>query len=529
MSSWRAGTCLSLARPSAWRASANVMNVSHPCPSTPTFWGLVEAAADHMPDAIVIADDIGRRMSAADFALQSERTAAGLSQAGVGRGDTVSWQLPTTLESAVLMAALSRLGAVQNPIIPAFGEREVRFVVGQLAPTLAVVAESWRGADHGATFRSLGVQVLQLDLEGDLGEHIRLPVGDPSRLPTHDAAAGECRWIYYSSGTTGVPKGSRHTDASVMASSNGVVDGLGMRSDDIYPIAWPFAHIGGISMLSASLRTGGMLVLFKYFEPAASPEQMAGHRPTILGSATPFFQAYVAAQQRHGARPLFPKLRACVGGGAATPDAVNRDVSEVLGVRRVVGAWGLTEFPVASSETPDDPDVGTSVGRPAAGVEVRVVDHELRLKGPQCFLGYVDGSLNGEVFDDEGWLRTGDLGSIDAEGRIHVEGRCKDIVIRNAENISAAEVEDVVARHAAVVEVAVVGIPDDRAGERVCAVVVLQAGQQLELAHLVEHCLSEGFSRYKCPERLLVVDRLPRNSMGKVRKDMIRSDPRLIG
>ncbi len=296
-----------------------------------------------------------------------------------------------------------------------------------------------------------------------------------------------------------------------------------MRQGDIYPIAWPLAHIGGVSMLSASLRTGAMLVLFGFFDPVATPGRMAAHGATILGSATPFFQAYVAAQRSAGALPLFPRLRACVGGGAPTPEGVNRDVSEVLRVRGVVGAWGLTEFPVATSETPEDPSVGTSVGRPAAGVEVRVVGGELRLKGPQRFLGYVDQSLDAEAFDDEGWFRTGDLGSIDADGRVHVEGRSKDIIIRNAENISAVEVEDVISRHPALADVAVVGMPDERTGERVCAVVVLRPGQLVTLNELIEYCRSEDLTRYKCPGELLVVDELPRNSMGKVLKDALRA------
>ncbi len=295
-----------------------------------------------------------------------------------------------------------------------------------------------------------------------------------------------------------------------------------MHYGDIYPIAWPVAHIGGASMLSASLRTGGMLVLFGFFDPNATPGRMAAHGATVLGSATPFFQAYVAAQRSAGARPLFPRLRACVGGGAPTSEGVNREVCEVLGVRGVVGAWGLTEFPVATSESPDDPCVGTSVGRPAAGVEVRVVGGELRLKGPQRFLGYVDQSLDAEAFDDEGWFRTGDLGSIDAEGRVHIEGRSKDIIIRNAENISALEVEDVISRHTAFADVAVVGMPDERTGERVCAVVVLRPGQLVTLNELIDYCRTEDLARYKCPEQLLVVDELPRNSMGKVLKDALR-------
>jgi acyl-CoA synthetase (AMP-forming)/AMP-acid ligase II len=439
-------------------------------------------------------------------------------------GDIVSWQLPTTLEAAVLMAALSRVGVVQNPIIPAFRAREVGFILGQIAPRRAVVVESWHGYGHADLFRSFGVEVLAVDFEVDDVADLRLPRGDPTRLPALPDPGDECRWIYYSSGTTSVPKGARHTDRSVVASSNGVVDGLGMRHGDVYPIAWPFAHIGGISMLSAALRTGATLVLFRSFDPQLTPERMAAHHPTVLGSATPFFNAYVAAQRRHGAGQLYPRLRACVGGGAPTPERVSHEVAETLGVRGVTGAWGLTEFPVATSESPEDDAVGTSVGRPAAGVEVRVVGGELWLRGPQQFLGYVDATRDEDVLDAEGWLRTGDLGTIDAAGRVHIEGRSKDVIIRNAENVSAAEVEGVIARHPAIADVAVIGIPDEQTGERVCAVVVLRPGHGLTLPELSRHCQLQGLARFKCPEQLAALSALPRNTMGKVLKQALRSD-----
>jgi cyclohexanecarboxylate-CoA ligase len=492
------------------------------------FWALVEEAAQRRPDSVLLVDGYGRSLTALAFRDEAERAAAGLLAWRVGPGDVLSWQLPTTLEAAVLIGACARLGVVQNPIIPVFRHREVGFIIEQVQAGLVVVPETWRGFGHGDMARSLARDVLALDLEGTPGPAIRLPAGDraalpappgpPSPGPPSPGRGDECRWIYYSSGTTADPKGARHTDASVIASANGVVDLMGLSLGDVYPIAWPFAHIGGVSMLSAVLRAGGTLALFDAFDPVTTPERMAACRATVLGSATPFFNAYVAAQRRHGDRRLFPALRTCVGGGAATPETVNREVASVLGVRGVVGAWGLTEFPVASSETPDDSAVGSTVGRPAAGVQVRVVDGELRLKGPQCFLGYVDASLDAEAFDEAGWFRTGDLGTVDADGRIRIEGRSKDVIVRNAENVSALEVEDALLRHPAVADVAVIGVPDQESGERVCAVVVTAPGHEVTLAELVEHCRAQGLARYKCPERLRVVAELPRNPMGKVLK-----------
>ncbi len=174
-----------------------------------------------------------------------------------------------------------------------------------------------------------------------------------------------------------------------------------------------------------------------------------------------------------------------------------------------------------------------TVGTPGPGVSVRVVDDreielpagregELRLKGPQCFLGYADATLDADAFDADGWLRTGDLGLIDANGKVRVTGRIKDAIIRNAENVSALEVENVLATHPAVADVAVIGVPDPRTGERVCAVVVPASGGGLSLESLVQHCRSRGLSRYKHPERLVIVDALPRNQFGKVIKKDLR-------
>jgi len=483
-----------------------------------TFWDLVQHAAEARPDAVLFADDHGRTLTAPELLASAEQLAAALAERGVGPGDVVSWQLPSVLEAPVTMAACARLGAVQNPIIPVFREREVGFITRQLGTRLAIVPHTWRGFEHAAMLRDLGVEVLALDLEPLPADGLAIPAGDPATLADPPVDPHECRWVYYSSGTTADPKGVRHSDATVIAAGNGVMSQRQHRDDDVSAVAWPFAHIGGVSVLTSALRTGGKLVMFDAWGPAVTPERMAAHGTTILGSATPFFQAYVAAQRRHGDAPLFTRLRSCISGGAPVAPAVIDEVSEVLGVPGILNSWGLTEFPVATTETPADPGLGTTAGRPVEGVQVRVVDGELRLKGPQCFLGYADPTLDADAFDDEGWMRSGDLGEIDGDGRVRVTGRVKEIIIRNAENISALEVEGVLTRHPAVADAAVVGIPDPHTGERVAAVVVLQPGTELTLADLVEHGRGHGLAAYKTPERLLVLDVLPRNPMGKVLK-----------
>jgi acyl-CoA synthetase (AMP-forming)/AMP-acid ligase II len=321
----------------------------------------------------------------------------------------------------------------------------------------------------------------------------------------------------------------------VIAGSAGVVGMVGATSSDVNPIAFPIAHIGGAAMLAAALRTGLRLALFEAFDPATTPLAIATHNPTFLGTATPFFLAFLEAQRAHGDRRLFPHLRGCLAGGAPVTAELGRQVRETLGVAGIANAWGLTEFPVATSPPLDaGPEVlDHTVGPPVPGVSVRVVDNgevempvghegELRLKGPQCFLGYADVSLDADAFDNEGWLRTGDFGLVDANGNVRVTGRIKDAIIRNAENVSALEVENVLATHPAVADVAVIGVPDPSAGERVCAVVVATSRDGVSLESLVQHCRSRGLSRYKHPERLVIVDSLPRNQFGKVIKKDLR-------
>ena len=486
-----------------------------------TFWDLISRAAHESPDRVILADDHGRSLTPVQLRDAAERVAAGLP---VEAGNAVSWQLPTSLEAVVLMAALTRLGAVQNPIIPALRDREVGVITSQVKPSLFVAPEAWGGFAFADMARSLGCSVVGLELEGDVGEGLRLPAGDPSSLPAPSAT--DSRWVYYSSGTTSDPKGVKHIDSSLIPAAAALIEYASFGEGDVYPIAWPVSHIGGVNMLTVALKTGMKLVLFDAWSPAATPERMATHRPTILGSAQPFFRAYLDAQRRHGREPLFPELRIITGGGAPTPRETVRELIDVFGVRGIVGSYGLTEFPIATAVRPDDPEelMMRSVGKTPPGVQARIVDGEIRLKGPQCFEGYLDPSLDEKAFDEDGWFRSGDLGEIDGDGNVFVTGRVKDVVIRNAENISALEIEDVLLRHPAIADVAVIGLPDARTGERVCAVIVPEGDAALDVATIGAHCREAGLARYKCPEQVELVAGLERNAMGKLLKQKIREE-----
>ncbi|MFN8028714.1 MAG: AMP-binding protein, partial [Acidimicrobiia bacterium] len=208
----------------------------------------------------------------------------------------------------------------------------------------------------------------------------------------------------------------------------------------------------------------------------------------------------------------------------------------VLGGVGVLGGWGLTEFPGATSAGPYDPEemMAVTEGRLGPGTEMKVVagdgsecgegeEGELRVRGPQKFLGYANSALDADTFDDEGYVRTGDLGVVQPGGYVQITGRLKDIIIRNAENISATEIEDCLFLHPAIADVAVIGVPDPRTVERAVAVVQLAPGiTEFTLADIAQHCLDHGLAKWKIPEQLEILDAIPRNGMGKIEKPALR-------
>lgn len=477
-------------------------------------------------------DHRGDEVTAAGLRDESERAAAGLYALGVHEGTVVAWQLPTTREAVVVSCALARLGAVQVPVIPILRHREVSLICRQTGAELLVTPGRWRGFDYEAMAADISAPLRcgQVVVEGR-----GVPAGDPGSLPAPPTGAGDpVRFVYYSSGTTAEPKGGRHTDATVMATANGVLANMGVDGHDCIPIPFPFTHIGGMVWLTAALHSGARVVLVELFDPETSPGFIARHRPTLLGSALPFFRAYMAAQRRHGDEPLFPSLRAFVGGGAPKPAETHAELKSIFGVG-ILSGWGLTECAIATASCPDDSDeeLATTEGRPSPGVDVRVVgqdgsdlppgaEGELRVRGPQMIVGYVDSRLDADAFDERGYLRTGDLSVIGPRGHVRITGRLKDIVIRNAENVSVKEVEDALYTHPAVADVAVVGVPDPRTGERACAVVVPRPGWTVTLETLATHCRRLGMANQKIPEQLELADALPRNALGKVLKDELR-------
>ena len=505
-----------------------------------TMWELVDRRAQVSADHPMLIAADGETVTFGEFHDRVQRVAAGLHGLGITTGSVVSWQLPTRIETVVLSIALARLGAVQNPIIHLYREREVGFALRQTGAELFVIPATWRNTDFIAIAEGAlsGVAAPPTILTTDDG----LPEADPAVLPPPpEGTAPEdapVRWIYYTSGSTADPKGVQHTDQTLIAGGWGLARALDMGPDDVGSIAFPFAHIAGPDYLVTMLSMGFPAILLEAFSAPDVLPVFRQHGATMVGGSTAFYVAYLGEQRKTPDDPILPTLRLMSGGGAAKPPEVHYEVRDEIGGRGVVHGYGMTEVPMIANGSPHDTDeqLANTDGKPVEGADVRIVtldgraaaddeEGEVRVKGPMVFHGYTDPALDAEAFDREGYFRTGDLGRLRADGHLTLTGRLKDVIVRKGENISAKEIEDLLYTHPEVIEVAVIGLPDPERGERVCAVVQLAEGADgLELADVVSFCRDAGLMTQKIPEQLELRTEWPRAGTGKIVKKSLRDE-----
>ncbi|MDQ1706123.1 MAG: cyclohexanecarboxylate-CoA ligase [Frankiaceae bacterium] len=502
----------------------------------PTIWELVRRRAEVSGERVMLLDTDGRRVTFGELETLAERVAAGLLAQGVGPGTTVTWQLPTRIDSVVVSMALARLGAVQNPILHLYREREVGAVLRQSRPDFFVVPGVWRDRDFGAMAKSLGADLERAPVVVEIGD--QPPTGDAATLPPPPSSGTEMRWVYYTSGTTSEPKGAQHSDQTLMAGGRGLAAALDMAPDDIGSIAFPYSHIAGPDYLLMMLAAGFGAVLVEAFVPSDAVAAYRDLGVTMCGGSTAFYQMFLAEQRKSPETKIIPTLRIISGGGAAKPAELFYDVEREMGVKLVHG-YGMTEIPMIAMGSPHDTDeqLATTEGKPVVGAEVRIVkedgsvaapeeEGEVRVRGPVVMLGYTDPVATAAAFDEAGWFRTGDLGVLRSDGHLRLTGRLKDVIIRKGENISARELEEVLFTHPSVGDVAVIGLPDADRGELVCAVVEASGdgGAPLTFDDMVRWCRDAGMMTQKIPERLEIVDRLPRNeTLNKVLKYKLRA------
>ncbi|MBV8981743.1 MAG: AMP-binding protein [Acidimicrobiia bacterium] len=474
----------------------------------------------------------------------SRRVAAGLARAGIGAGDVVAFQLPNWVEAALLFYGASLLGAVVVPIVHFYGPKEVRYVLDRSGARLLVTADSFRGIDYLSMLEGL---------VDDLGalEHVYV-VGDArSRWrPFADLIDGDDRvdeatavdpasaaLVAWTSGTTSNPKGVVHSQRTFAAEARQL---SAARSGPPNLMGAPVGHgIGLLGGLIVPVLDGSPTQMIDTWEPGVVLAAMLEDKVSAATGATFFLTSLLDhpdfAPEHADLMPVASM------GGAPVPRAVAERIVD-LGMS-MIRMYGSTEHPstTGSQASVDPPEKGLYTdGRPLAGVDIRLVDEdgndaaesgapgEIWSRGPDLFEGYTDPALTSAAISDDGWYLTGDIGVLDADGYLTITDRKKDIIIRGGENVSAAEVEELLLRMPGVAEVAVVAAPDQRLGEHACAFVRVLPGVDPapDLDGVRTHLGKAGLARQKWPEELREVADFPRTASGKIQKFALRAQLR---
>jgi acyl-CoA synthetase (AMP-forming)/AMP-acid ligase II len=498
---------------------------------------LAQGAAAHPDDAIVFAavDGATDQATLASLHAGGRRLAAALHRIGVRPGEAVAVQAPADRTSTELIEALWLLGTVVVPLVAAYGPAEIGHIVQESGATTYVSPASWRGVEHAARAvehaSSWGLKhVVTLGGNAPPGAVALTAVPGDVEVPRAVPAPADVCCILYTSGSTAAPKGAQHSHETLLAGVTAVPADPSTRTLATFPAG----HIASLLGLLRPLAVGGTTVVMDRWSARRAAELIEEHALTF-GSGTPFFLAGLLDQAERAGRDVSTLRTFLCGAASVPPSLVARAAAHGIVSWRTYGA---TEHPAISTGVADDPvdkRMHTD-GRVTPGNEVRLVDAlgndvpageegEILSRGPKQFLGYRDASLDGDAFLGS-WFRTGDLGRFDDDGYLIVTDRVKDIIIRGGENISAREVEDALAGHPGVEEVAVCAAPDDTWGERVCAFVRPAPGPPPTLEALAQHVAAAGLAAHKAPAQLVVLDDFPRTSAGKIRKQDLRASLR---
>jgi cyclohexanecarboxylate-CoA ligase len=504
-------------------------------------------AVNRHADRCAVTDSRGS-LTYGELSRQSEQAALGFLELGVRPGDVVSVQLPNWNEFVVITLALERIGAIINPIAPNYREREIRAMLGLALPVVVVVAAGFRAWDYPAMYEALWSDIgsIRSGIVVDGTTHERWISW--SELLGRGARRDELRealdWLgrdpnevfelMFTSGTTGQPKGVMHTPNTLGCAAEGAIAGQQLTSAEVCHMASTFAHQTGFCYgIHLPIHLGASAVYQNIWGGDRFVELVEEHGITFTMGATPFVADTLRAAR--GRPEALRTLRTFISAGAPIPVPVAEEFSRELSGHLAAG-WGMTENGLVTAVFPGDPaeKVVTSDGRPHPGMEVRVCDTnrkplppgqegDLYARGPFTFVGYIQGRVFTEsFFDAEGWFTTGDLAVMDADGFIRISGRSKDIIIRGGENIPVKELEDLILRHPAVRQVALIAIPDERLGERACACVVLEEAAAFDLEQLREHLRRQRVTPQLWPEQVEVMAGFPMTPSGKIQKFRLR-------
>ena len=516
--------------------------------------------AERHPEQLAVVDhnsQTGLRTALSYRQLRTlvNRMALGFTQLGVGPGDVISCQLPNWWEFLAIHLAAVRIGAVTNPLMPIFRHREIEYMMGFAETKVAIVPNRFRDFDY---------PTMMAEVRGNLPQLQEvLVVGGPAAPNSFEEVLLTPRWedkldgetlfagrkldpnavvqVMYTSGTTGAPKGVMHISNTLLACLKNFADSYHLSGDDNILMGSPLAHQTGFLVgLLLPVYLGAKAVYLDIWNAADALRLVQDEGISFTMGATPFVADM--AQAAEAAAQDTSSLKSFVTGGAPIPRVVAEHARKALGCK-VYGVYGMTESLLATVTVPEDPPekIYETDGAPRPGIEVRLADPqgnpvgvgeegEVQTRGAYNCCGYLKREdLTRETISDDGWLKSGDLARMDADGYIRISGRSKDIIIRGGENVPVVEVENLVYQHPAIQDAALVGMPDPRMGERGCLYVTLVPGASFDLDELRRYLDQHRMARQYWPERLEVREELPRTPSGKIQKFKLREEAKLFG
>jgi cyclohexanecarboxylate-CoA ligase len=499
------------------------------------------AAAENHPDKVAVVDG-GVVLTYSDALAKVRSVARSLRDLGVTNGDVVSWQMPNWYEAYITHFAVVSIGAVSNPIVPIYRHHEVEFILREAGSRVVITPESFRGFGYAAMIE---------DIRGNLPklEHavvarpvkaafdvsfVDLQAADDEGFSPQDRTADDPVLLMFTSGTTARPKGALHTHNTLDFEVQSMVDVFDLTSSDVIFMPSPLTHMTGLAYgVQLAPALAAPLVLQDVWEPKAAMELIDKFKCSFTLLATPFLHGML----EHPEQSEFDltSLRVVACGGADVPPPLMRSVRARFGCT-ASRAYGSTEMPTLTTTSPSEPAEkgATTDGRPIGPAAFRLVDDqgetvglgevgEIVATGPELFIGYLRAEDNEGAFTDDGWFHTGDLGRVDEDGYLTIQGRKKDIILRGGENISVTEVEQILLEHPSVRDVAIVAMPDPVMVERACAYVVPVEGATPTLSELRDFLAERQLAKQKYPERLELIGELPRTPSGKVQKFSLRA------
>ena len=530
-----------------------------------TIGNLLDQQATATPDRLYFAHHTrNQRYTYAEFKQLIDATAKGLMAIGIAKGDNVAIWAGNVTEWVLTQYATAKIGAVLVTVNPSYQLAELEYLLAQSRAKALVMAPEFRGTDYVAMLRKALPMIdaclpgaIESDgypdlreailIEGDRGAGFRTwanlielghAVSDQQLADAQAVTeAGDVINIQYTSGTTGFPKGAMLTHTNILGDADLVGRSQNLTADDVICAPVPFYHCFGCVMaVLTSLTSGCALVTpHDHFDPVHTLEAVERFRATALYGVPTMFIAQLS-HARFGEVDL-SSLRTGIMAGSPCPIEVMRDVVSRMGASEMTIAYGQTEAsPVITQTTTDDTIERrvTTVGRALPGVEVRIVDPEtggdcaagaqgeLWARGFTIMAGYFDKPEETAVaIDEDGWLHTGDLATVDEEGYVRITGRLKDMVIRGGENIYPREVEEFLFTHPSIREAQCFGVPDERFGEQLVAWVRVKEGSSLTEDEVRDFCRGK-ISHFKIPRYVRVVDEFPMTVTGKIQKYKMR-------